>query len=61
MASIVIQRNIARGRESDSAGQGEVEVDYRPEYLKNFPSASDILNDFKLAVLLGRCRKMSSL
>lgn len=56
MASIVIQRN-ARGRDSHSAAQDQVEMDNRPDYLKEFPSASTILEDVKLQVLLGRFGK----
>lgn len=61
MASIVIQRN-ARGRDSHAAVQGvqgEAELDERPEYLKKFPPASDMLKDYKLAVLLGRSGKFT--
>jgi hypothetical protein len=55
-AAVVIQRN-ARGRENhanqDWTTQEEV-VDDRPKYLRKFPSASSILKDLKLGVLLGR-------
>lgn len=55
MVSVIIQR-MARERQSahSTIEHHEAVVDLRPDYLRQFPSASNVFKDLKLGVLLGR-------